>query len=91
MWPCLLSSHRTRVVLIGVEGFPHGGFRHFVRYINLRRVTPEEQGEEKEGEIREQIGDRMSRDLGGSLRTKYSQGALENRPPHRKQDKHAYA
>ena len=50
MWPCLLSSHRTRVLLIGVEGFPHGGFRHFIRNINIRGVTPKEQGEEKEGQ-----------------------------------------
>lgn len=66
MWPCLLSSHRTRVTLTGVEGFPHGGFRHFIRNINLRGVTPEEQGEE-EGMIREKVGDRMSRDLGEVL------------------------
>lgn len=45
MQPCLLSSHRTRVLWIGVEGFPHSGFRHFIRYINVRGVTPEEQGE----------------------------------------------
>lgn len=59
VWPCLLSSHRTSVLLIGVEGFPHGGFRHFIRYINIRGVTPEEQGEEKEDESRKQIRDKV--------------------------------
>lgn len=47
MNPCLLRSHRTWVSLIGVEGFPHSGFRHFIRYINVRGVTPGEQGEKR--------------------------------------------
>lgn len=36
------------VLLVGVEGFPHGGFRHFIRYVNIRGVRPEEPGEEEE-------------------------------------------
>lgn len=62
IWPCLLSSHRTSVLLIGVEGFPHGGFRHFIRYVNIRGVTPEEQGqgkEEEEEESQKQIRDKV--------------------------------
>lgn len=47
--PCLLSRYRTNVLLVRVEGFPHSGFRHFIRYINIRGVTPEEQGEERRG------------------------------------------
>ncbi len=58
VWPCLLSSHRMSVLLIGVEGFPHGGFRHFIRYVNIRGVTPEEQVEEKEEENRRGIKDK---------------------------------
>lgn len=54
VWPCLLSGHRTSVLLIGVEGFPHGSFRHFIRYINIRGITPMDQGEEKEGKHRKQ-------------------------------------
>lgn len=65
--PCLLSSHRTNVLLIGVEGFPHSGFRHFIRYINVRGVTPGEQGEEEEGESREQVRDTVVTDLKGEL------------------------
>lgn len=49
MWPCLFRSQRTSVLLIGVERFPHGGFRHFIRYVNIRGVTPEEHGKEPEG------------------------------------------
>lgn len=45
---CLLCGCRTTVLLIGVEGFPHGGFRHFIRYVNIRGVRPEEPGEEEE-------------------------------------------
>lgn len=39
---CLLCGCRTTVFLIGVEGFPHGGFRHFIRYVNIRGVRPGE-------------------------------------------------
>lgn len=63
MHPCLLSSHRTNVLWIGVEGFPHSGFRHFIRYINIRGVTPEEQGEGKEDENRKQIRDMVVGDV----------------------------
>lgn len=45
---CLLCARRTTVLLIGVQGFPHGGFRHFIRYVNIRGVRPEEPGEEEE-------------------------------------------
>ncbi len=69
VWPCLLSSHRTRVLLIGVEGFPHGGFRHFIRYINIRGVTPEEQGEEKEGKNRKQMVLGVNWGFGGEVLT----------------------
>lgn len=48
MGACLLCGRRTAVLLIGVEGFPHGGFRHFIRYVNIRGVRPEEPGEEEE-------------------------------------------
>lgn len=48
MGACLLCGHRTSVLLIGVEGFPHRGFRHFIRYVNIRGVRPEEPGEEEE-------------------------------------------
>lgn len=52
VWPCLLRHHRARVLLTGVEGFPHGGFRHFIGNINIRRVRPERHGGEKEGKLR---------------------------------------
>lgn len=65
--PCLLSSHRTSVLLVGVEGFPHRGFRHFVRYVNVRGVTPGEQGEEEEDECREQVRATVVTDLKGEL------------------------
>lgn len=45
---CLLCGCRTTVLLIGVEGFPHSGFRHFIRYVNIRGVRPEEPAEEEE-------------------------------------------
>lgn len=53
--------------MIGVEGFPHSGFRHFIRYINLRGVTPGEMGEEEEDESREQVRDTVDTDLKGEL------------------------
>lgn len=82
--PCLLSSHWTNVLLIGVEGFPHSGFRHFIRYINIRGVTPEEQGEGKEEESRKQIRDTVVGDLRLRERCQHVSctGCLENRPPH---------
>lgn len=49
--------------MIGVEGFPHSGFRHFIRYINIRGVTPEEQGEGKQVESRKQIREAFVGDL----------------------------
>lgn len=45
---CLLCGRRTTVLLVGVEGFPHSGFRHFIRYVNIRGVRPEERAEEEE-------------------------------------------
>lgn len=45
---CLLCDRRTIVLLVGVEGFPHSGFRHFIRYVNIRGVRPEERAEEEE-------------------------------------------
>lgn len=45
--PCLLCGRRATVLLIGVEGFPHSCFRHFIRYVNIRGVRPEERGERK--------------------------------------------
>lgn len=46
---CLLCGRRTTVLLVGVEGFPHSGFRHFIRYVNIRGVRPEERAEEEKG------------------------------------------
>ena len=86
-WPCLLSSHRTRVLLIGVEGFPHGGFRHFIRYINIRGITPEEPGEEKQGESRKKTEVGVSQGLGRGLGVLAFTGCT--RKQNTKQDKRA--
>ena len=84
VWPCLLSSHRMSVLLIGVEGFPHGGFRHFIRYINIRGVRPEERGEEKKREfVGREYGFRERSQCGSFHRVR------EIRMQHTKQPKHA--
>jgi len=39
--------------VIGIEGFPHSGFRHFMRYVNIRGIVPGQQEdtvEERAGE-----------------------------------------
>lgn len=76
---CLLCGCRTTVFLIGVERFPHGGFRHFVRYVNIRGVRPEEAGEEEEesrgvkwGKLRESVLVQTSR-KGETQKVKFSQ------------------
>lgn len=53
---CLLCGRRTTVLLVGVEGFPHSGFRHFIRYVNIRGVRPEERAEEEEESRRGEVG-----------------------------------
>lgn len=53
---CLLCGCRTTVLLVGVEGFPHSGFRHFIRYVNIRGVRPEERAEEEEESRRGEVG-----------------------------------
>lgn len=40
---CLFNSG-VHIFLIGVEGFPHSCFRHFIRNVNLRGITPDVQG-----------------------------------------------
>lgn len=82
---CLLRSHRSNVLLIGAEWFPHSGFRHFIRYINIRGVTPEEQGEGKE-EIKEMtVGDLRIREcpqyvsyIGNQTTTQITQGKRQS-------------
>lgn len=79
MRPCLLSSHRTSVLLIGVEGFPHSSFRHFIRYVNIRGITPEEQGEQSRQRMRRELGE--GEGFREQILVSSAQDALENRPP----------
>lgn len=77
--PCLFSSYRLNVLLIGVEGFPHSGFRHFIRYVNIRGITPERQGEDGGGreDDRGQIGKKI-RESNGVFAT-HQTGMQEDR------------
>lgn len=76
--PCLFSSYRLNVLLIGIEGFPHSGFRHFIRYVNIRGITPERQGEDKR-----MIKNKSGRGSG----TEFS--AAERSPERHTPDRHA--
>lgn len=61
--------------MIGAERFPHGGFRHFVRYINIRGITPGERGGEKERRSSKLM---LGEGVGSVNSVKYKEGAPKN-------------